>query len=158
MLGPCPVPYPLPACPAPLFTSPPWWLWESSIAAFGHFVFIILMIIWVLFFIFLHFFDIFFIAFYAKQSEGKEREREREREGNKKMKNFAAETSLRAQLPERGLPLCAEHLSRCLPQPLLLLVDVIKISFSGHRKCHTMAYRYTPHTHTHSHTNSLTAK
>lgn len=31
--------------------------------------------------------------------------REREREG-KKMKNFAAETSLRAQLPERG-HLCA---------------------------------------------------
>lgn len=153
MLGPSPK-SPTHSPPAPPRPSPHH-LGVFEKAASQLLVILFLSFLWLFEFYFLSFF-IFWYFFYCFLCETKRGEGEGE--GNKKMKNFAAGTSLRAQLPERGLPLCAEPLSRCLPQPLLLLVDVIKISFSGHRKCHTMAYRYTPHTHTHSHTNSLTAK
>lgn len=106
------------------------------------------MIIWVLFFIFLlFFFDIFFIAFYAKQSE---RERGEKDEKLCSWNFFEGAATWKGATFVRWAP---SPLPSPAPLPfLLLLVDVIKISFSGHRKCHTMEFRYTPHTHTHTRT------
>lgn len=149
MLGPCPVcpvPSPCPALPLGGFEK----------AASQLLVILFLSFLWLFEFYFLSFFFIFLIFFLLLSMRNKARERE----GGKRWKTLQLKllwerSYLKGGTFVRWAP-CPLPSPAPLPFQLLLLVDVIKISFSGHRKCHTMEYRYTPHTHTH--TNSLTAK